>query len=337
MKTKISLSQFYILMFISNISFVTFISSDALNNNFFDSLVSIALAFVLGGLLAIPIFLKENKTTKSRLADAFYAFYFIVSDIIILTQILSVFSNTIYYNVSPVILSVTLLAVAIYGCVKGLEAVSRTAFFIFLIFILSFIFLGLGLVNLAKADNSEVLFYNNYTDSIKNTCLIFACSSYLPQTVLLCRFLNKKLDYNFFVWQGISMLALLLIFLAIVFCLGRFAKTQMYPFYSLFSVATLEPIQRMDNIFSLIALSFLTIRFSVDLILTKECFRKIVKKRFEFLIPVLSALVILLASVVLSNFNLVYYISNITLLKPIPIIFLGFILPLISLIKEKKL
>lgn len=336
MRTKISLNQFYILMFISNILFVTYISSDALGNNFFDSIISIALAFIIGALLSIPIYLKKQNTVQSKLGDAFYAFYFIFSDIIILTQILSVFSNTIYYNVSPVILSLSMLVIAFYGAQKGIEAVSRAAFFIFIIFILSLIFLGLGLVNLAKADNSEVLFYSGYSDCFKNTWLIFSASSYLPQSVMLLRYLNKKLDYKFFVWQGISMISLILIFLAIVFCLGRFAKTQMYPFYSLFSVATLEPIQRMDNIFSLITLTFLTTRVSVDLILTKECFRKIVKKRFEFVIPIISAVIILCVSVIFSELNLVYYISNITLLKPVPIIFLGFILPLISLIKEKK-
>ncbi|MFI3324633.1 MAG: hypothetical protein R3Y35_00490 [Clostridia bacterium] len=336
MKDKISLSQFYILMFISNVLFISYISSDALNNNFADSIISVITAFILGGLLTIPIYKIQETNDKKKITNIFYGFYFIMSDIIILTQVISVFSNTIYYNVSPIILLVALLLTSFYGYKKGIEVISRTAFFVFIIYILAMLFVMLGLVNLFKADNSEILFYDNYTDCIKNAWLIFSASSYLPQMVILKRYIGKKFNYKVFIWQGLACFSIIIIFLAIVFALGRFASTQMYPFYSLFSVAVLEPIQRMDNIFSLITLLFLTIRVSVDLVLIENCFSKFIKKRFSIIIPITSCVVILLVTFCLSELNLVYLTSNLSLLKPIPVILLGFVLPVIEILKSRR-
>ncbi len=335
MTSKISISQFGILIFIGSVTFLSVLTSNSINDNVIDSILSAIIACVIGALLSIPMFVNTDSEFLKKIGIV-YAVYFIISDIILLAQIENMYSNTIYPAQTTMFLGAMALIVACYGAYKGIETIARSGTIVFAGFVFCMILLICGTAYSICIENYEVLLHNGYNDTVRNTVIIFAKSSFLPQAFILLRFLNKKPSKAFFIWQIISLVAIVLSLSLIMYALGRFAKIQMYPFYTLSSVATLAPIQSMDIIFSYMWLSVICIRLALSLFLSSECLKDFAPKKIRKYMPIALVPIIFLGTFVGIKYNFFEVLVYVNMYLPIVIIILGFIIPLINVIKEKK-
>ncbi len=336
MKSKISTTELYIIGFISSILFLASFTSNTISDKITDSLFSTFLAIIFGIILSFPLFLSKHKQVEKTPIDIIYAIYFFISDVIILTQIQNMFSNTIYPDVEPVFLGIFVLSVAAYGAYKGIQAVGRSSIFVFCFIIFCILLITFGSLSLLDVENTEVMFYTGYSDSIYNSLKIFARSSVLPQLVILYRYANKELGYFFYVWQGVTLVCIISVFTLIMYGLGRFANIQMFPFYCLTSVSSLGPIRRMDLVFSMMWISALIIRFATDLFLIKECIGGYINGKVKKYIVTICAVLIIFFSYIMLELGLMDILTLLLLYSPIFTIILGFLFPLINLLKERN-
>lgn len=344
--TKISKSQLATSLSLSSIFFICTISTTALNENLWDSIVSSLIAFSLNFVIAIPIFnLSENKINlseligenkKTRVILFLYIFYFLINDALVLLQTETLYSNTIHQNDEAILLVILVLFVSAYGCIKGIEPVCRAALIIFVISILSILLMYLGLVDFFDINNREIFLYNGFSDTINNSITIFTRSSILPQLAVLYTFVKRdeKTINIFAVFNFISMLVIISAFFMIVCTMGRFTLVQSYPIYSVFSFAKIEPFEGVDALFSLTWLIILCVKISLDLIAIKQILFYIGIKNKEklntFLIEICIFAIFYLLSFVTE------FIAFIEIVLFVFIIVLGFIIPLYLILRGEK-
>ncbi|MFI3207381.1 MAG: GerAB/ArcD/ProY family transporter [Clostridia bacterium] len=338
MKEKIISKQLFVLMFLSAFSFVSTLSSDALGDNIWDSILSVFIAFGLNIALSIPIFLlfKKENTVPEKIAESiyfkplalFYLLFFVLSNSIEITQLENLFINTIFPDAPPIILASLLLLASVYGAIKGVEAVARASYFVFVFALIGLVLIVLGSFYLIDIDKREVFFYNGTDDMLWNTVVIFSRISTLPQLAILIFCVKDKAKITgFFTSQICVATACALIFVILVLCMGRFASTQIYPIYTLFTVAKLKPLERLDSIFSFVWLMIFTLKLSVSFVAIKIFFDK--KAVY------ISAVIMLFLSTSFVGIS-VLPTSYIQLFLIIPSLILGFFVPLYYLRKGKK-
>lgn len=280
---KISVSQLSVIAFLSSVSFLSSMSSRIINGNFYDSIISALISCALGLLFSVPILClhgrKQLTPLESSAASPFlmvlYFIFFIYSMAWNLTSISSMLVNTIFPDVAPWLLIVPMLLVAVYGCVKGAEAIGRSAFIIMVAFLLGIVLIIAGAMQLISPRGQRVFFYEGYTDLVKNTVTIFSRSTFLPQLVILISFASEGSKGSYVLWSGIAGIFTSGLLLVTQLCLGQYAGVLQYPVYGLAAASELAPLQRLDIIFSVIWLMIMLIRLTATLFAAGECVKRV--------------------------------------------------------------
>lgn len=343
MKEKVSSKQVFTVLFLSSILFIASLSSESLNYNLWDSVCSVLIAFAFNVILSIPIFLlrKNNKNLLSQLKRnkffavfaLLYIFYFLVSDIVTLSSMQNLFLNTLYPDVSPIILALLILATAFYGAYKGIEAVARSGFIVLLFFVIGIILTLLGLIDIIEFTNREQFFYEGYNDLFSNAAVVFSRCSIIPQLAIFSYCIKGEMKlWKFSLTQLFASLIVVFIIFITVFCLGRFSQTQIYPFYTLFTVSRLAPFERLDAIFSIIWLMVLTFKLSLNILIVKLISSK--SNKNNVLVLLVYCVLVLIGSVFLVE-NYILTLSIIQLISIIFSVILGSLLPLFYCVKGK--
>lgn len=351
MTGKITTSQFFILYFLSSTYYLSTISSEALRDNFSDSLISALLSGLLGIVLSLPLLSLHDKNGETsiqykirrdfggfaKVLFVFYMVYFIVSDVIILALMQSLLTSTIFSTVPPLLIGFMAMLVAYYGACKGLETVARAGLIAFVIMLLGTILIFLGVLPVFNFNNREIMFYKGFGDVGINTITIFARSTFLPQMVLLLSSVQGKITKASFWWTGGVAVLSWSVIIFIIHSLGGFAGTQLFPVYTLSAVSQLAPLQRLDIVFTLIWLTTLTIRLSCDLLAIQACLKtSVALKRSRYIIGGVGMLILVLAVCITDNYFITGMIYS-GFFMTIPAVLLGFGIPLYIKIKERKL
>lgn len=346
MDKKISKSQLAVTLLLSSIFFVCTISTTALNENLWDSIISVIIAFTVNFLMSLPLLklaesdkniselIRENRNI--RLLLVIYLVYFLINNALVLLQTETLYSNTIHQNDEAILLVALVLLVSIYGCIKGIESVCRAGLIIFVISVLGILLMYLGLVDFFNMNNREVFFYNGFSDTMSNFIVIFTRSSTLPQLAILLAFVKKdtKITANYAIFNAISTFILASAFFMVVCTMGRFTLVQSYPMYSVFSFAKIEPFEGVDALFSLTWLTILSVKISLDLIAMKNILFCIGIKKHEKTYVIVTAGMIFALFFVFSNIT--EYINLIEILVLFLIIITGFIIPFCLWLRRGK-
>ncbi len=335
------------MMFLSSIFFISVLSMNALSENLWDSIISVFAAFLFNILLSFPIFMlkSKGKNTAAILSESkkfkfilvFYALYFILSDILVLLQIQTMFLNTIYPDNSALILIVLVLSVSFYGAFKGTESVGRSSLVVFITVIICLSLVFLGIVDFFDLSNREQFFYTENNDSVTNFISIFSRASILPQLCILSFSVNGNMNFSSYsLFQLLGGFLCAFSFFMIVLTMGRFAETQLYPLYSLFSFSSIPPFERIDVLFSIIWLMTLCVKISTDLLCIKSLFIRPTMIKHQNKSAFISAIIIGTISIFAINFNLMTHFSSIQYFVCVSSLFLGVLIPLILLANKKN-
>lgn len=293
-QTKISAGQFFLLLFISHvITSITINAQTVGNSNFLDNMLSALLFAAVTGLFSIPIFALNHRYPEDSLpalaekkmggfgygVSAVYGLYFLCMNIFSLTLFLVLLVNTINPSAAKWSIALVICGIALYGAVKGIETVSRAAICVFVIFLLSIGAIFISLIPNVDFSYTEPLFRDGISQTMRGFLVFSARSTSLAELAVLLCFVQGKKRKGFAFWLlGVVAFICILLFF-IVSCLGEYGYFQLFPAYTLASVAEIIGIQRFDALFIGICMMTLVIRIACGLFAISECVSRVSKPR----------------------------------------------------------
>lgn len=343
---KISPMQLGCMMFMATVYFASVMTGDLLSDNFTDSITSVVLSFLMGVVLSVPLLISEHKTPdKPSAGDKYlvplYVVYFFFSGVMELSYMISMLNNTILPEDSPWVLAAGLIFPAAYSVYKGVETMGRGSLVLTAFYVISFILVIIGAMDMVNFGNLKFPFNDGGWEMLKNSFIILTRSTVIPQLVIISQFLNKgrRDKVVFYIWYALSALIMIVSLFMIIICLGEFADVQQFPMFTLSTAAALDPLQRLDIVFTSAAAASLTVKLALSIFGIVTLLRRILKKSPENILLLLTSVPMMIFSVLVSENNKlqigVYTLPICFLL----IIFLGFFVPLVKnisiRIKEK--
>ncbi len=346
---KITSGQFFVLMYLSSITYVSTLNSSTLNNNFTDSLLSVIASSLLSIILSLPVFFLHDKyeefnaqkLIKSKAKSfcvvifSLYIIYFLICDVIMLSLLIDLLVSTIFPSIQPIYIAFMVLIVSAYGAFKGIESIARAGLIILVLAVIGMLLVILGLFNLYDSDNRQVVLYNGFSDMLSNTVVIFIRSSFLPQALFLLSFVKGRTVKNSIITNSFTGVFTYIVIFFIIHCLGLFATIELFPVHTLSSVSKLLPIQRLDIVFVMLWFAILVIKISTDFIAIGSCIKNSFIRKHRKLFFISCAAVVLIFTFLLSQNNSFKMILVDPIITGSLILLLGLILPIILLMIKR--
>ena len=304
---------------------LTYIPTNEANARNIDKLVSIFIAMLFVFLSFLPVYFLSKRNEDYNIIDCvqrdakpltkpialFYviAFSYIV---IVTTSRFSLFiTSVLLVESKTAIFIIIILAAACYAAFLGIEAIARASLFVFAVLIFSMLFSCFILLKDVDLLNFRPLFYNG-TGCVFSEAAIDA--SKLIEAAVLGILAPKivggikKTIITFVIsfWIAVTMLVFLVISI-----LGEYSSVQLFPVYTLVSLARIGNFHRFDAILSGIWIAGDFIKAAVLITVSSECMRYVVKGRRHRVCMALSVLVIFAFSMFASySFERYLAISN---------------------------
>lgn len=311
-KTKISALQLYLMLFLSRALVGLTVNAQSVGgDNFLENIFSSLLHSAVLWVLSLPLFsmhrahpdLSLPALAELRMGgfgtciSALYALFFLVTNVFSLSMFLLLLFNTMDPIASRFSVALVLLAIAAFGAVKGIETVSRAAVCVFALLVFSLAVICVALLPNVRTDYTEPVFQEG-TEQFWRGALVFAGrSSSLAEFAVLMPFALENTRRKFALWNGGVTVFLGVLLFFTVSCLGEYAYLQIFPVYTLASIAEIAGVQRLDALFVGICLMALVIRLAVGLFAVSECCARYVRKNeSRALLVAGSALVVLMAA-----------------------------------------
>lgn len=292
MKTKISALQLYLMLFLSRVIVSITINVQTVGgSNLIESIFSSLGLFLYLTVFSLPLFVLHKSHPEASLLQiaenncgrgvsvpmsAIYALYFIVMNIFSLSLFLTLLVNT----TDPV--------------------ASR--------FSIVLVVLGMGMIFLAVSPNVTPhylmpLFYDGTDQTVQGFLVFTARCSSLAEFAVLMPFLTSTDTKSgkshrvlgFVVWNGGITVFLGVLLFFIVSCLGEYAALQVFPAYTLASIAEIAGIQRLDALFIGISMMALIVRIACGLFCIAVCMTPIPTRPRAWLTALIAALTAVLS------------------------------------------
>lgn len=336
-KGKISAFQFFSLVFVSRaVVSLTYIQAVTVGDFSTEILISYVFSFLLSVLFSLPAVFcikKGISIRENKFASLFYTIYCLY----ICSLTVSRFCNFIVSKMNShvpvfVILFIVLLSAG-YGAYLGIESLSRFGFFCAVsLCLVTVVVIGLNIKNFDIL-NLYPVYANTKSDMVKST-LIF-CSNTTQSVLLLL--LSDKVNINpvkpYFFGIGLSYF---IMFLFLLFCcgvLGSNANLQSFPIYSLFCLASVGDMSRLDILHTSFWTFAVYLKCAVLLYCCTDNYAKNRKPKAVFFFTALS----LIIAVVINYFvgTHMVYVSKIA--GFVSFVVFVMVIPLIFVIKRKMI
>lgn len=345
-KNKISVSQFFICMFLCNI-FITFgfWGQNTGANSVATNLFITAIGSILLILVCIPSYLVKKKVGESPISvlncvnnkfsiiiKTLYLLSYFIFACAFLSKYVKFFKYQINREAVEFIIILAIVLLCAFGCYKGVSALFRTNTILFVFFVITLVFIFIGLIDKIDFKNISlsIMHINKQLSQGISTILL----TILPLTtyVVFSDFLkgNQK---SGIINNALSINALyFIITVCTLFVLGEFTNVLKYPTFILSKEANLSVIKGGDGmmfalittvIFILIYLFFISGSLVIDAKKSK-------------LYPICYALALLVATSVTVYIPTVYNFITNTLFLSILAIFLLVVIPTFSYVIIKN-
>ncbi|MCI9575234.1 MAG: GerAB/ArcD/ProY family transporter [Clostridiales bacterium] len=322
--------------------------------NLADNILSCGIGFAVNFVLILPLYFLNRRGPGTNILEKsydlfgsfgaavalFYVIYFIFLDCYYLSFFHMFTVNVLDPKIPSWLIAVSVVAVAVYAAFQRLEAIARTAVLVLVIILVSLLFMFATVTSRIDLNNLQPFLYQG-TNQMWTGALQFlgrsACFSIM--TMVLPQVSGKrKLGFVWwnFVIYGFMSLALFIL----ASTLGNYGNTQLFPFYSLASVAGVGPFQRMDVIFIGVWISGIFLKIAMDLYLISRCFTQMFNQKVGKISIVCSAVVISAAAMLVVSmrwlYQLVFSLKLILPLTGVAAFLVPGILLLTDLIKHRK-
>ena len=348
-KQMISWKQAFVLVFISYmlvaLTYIPSAESDAKN---VDKLVSISIAMCLVLLSLLPVYFLSGRKSGCNIIDCvrdcakpltkpvalFYVLAFSYT-IVITTSRFSLFiTSVLLVESKTTIFIIIILAAACYAAVLGIEAVARASLFVFAVLIFSMLFSCVILVKDVDFLNLRPLFYNGASDIFSEA--ILDASKLIEAAVLgmLAPKIVGGIKKTIITFTLLFWVAVMLLTFLIISVLGEYSSVQLFPVYTLVSLARIGNFHRFDAILSGIWIAGDFIKVAVLLIVSGECMKYVVSGRRYRVCMVLTVIVIFAFSMLASfSFERYIAISNYVVIGAVTVA-ASVVIPLVLLVTD---
>lgn len=347
---KISVAQLFILLFLSRmIVTVTYSAYVAdISKMWYMSIASLG-GFLLTLVFVLPVYFLYRTDNRLTVTDNGYALFGKGGAVIaviyglyflwIILYTLSLFNlfvtDLMNPSISVVALSLAVIIASAYGAWKGIEAIARASTIILFAVIIALIFVICTLFNKIDVYNYTPITFSNSSDIGEAVLSMLARNSCIPAMAMLLPHANGKVKRGIIAWAVFVYLTIAVMVFIMVGVLGDYLKTQIFPVYSLTSLAQWGVLQRLDGIFLGIWTAGMFIKIALMIYLISACVKRIFGEIAGRAAIIISAVAVLTVSLLFSeNSNIMSMLFNNYILITITVI-TAVIIPLLLLIVKK--
>ncbi len=342
--TKISSLQFYLLLFLSRSVIVFSINSQTVGEgNFLDNILSSILLMVTLFVLVFPFYkmrklfpdqslLSIAESTLGNIGKAvsvIYGIFFLLINTISLSLFLTLIINTMNPSASRWSIAAVLVSIALFGAIKGIETITRTSICIFFLFLSGFILIFITLIPHFEMLFSEPLLHDGTDHLIQGYLYFFSHCSSVAEIAVLIPYVRNDKYVHFTIWNTCVTLFVSALLLFVVCVLGEYAYLQIFPVYTLSTMAEIAGIQRLDALVIGLSMTALVVRLSCGLFVIGECCSEIKKiKSKRWVISVSSFIIFCLSLWITGNSERTGFLFHIEYILPFTVL-VSAILPVI--------
>lgn len=325
-KQMISWKQAFMLIFISYMLVaLTYIPTAEANVKNVDKLVSIFIGMFFVFLSFLPVYFVSKRNENCNIIDCvqknakpltkpvalFYvlAFSYIV---IVTTSRFSLFiTSVLLVESKTAIFIIIILVAACYAAFLGIEAIARASLFVFAVLIFSMLFSSLILIKEVEFLNFRPFFYSGVSGlfgeaAIDASKLIEAAVLAILAPKIVGGMKKTIITFVLSFWVAVTLLAFLIISI-----LGEYSSVQLFPVYTLVSLARIGNFHRFDAVLSGIWIAGDFIKAAVLISVSNECMKYVVKGRRHRVCMALTVLIIFVFSMFASySFERYLAVSN---------------------------
>ena len=354
-ESYISSRQFFAMLIVFRM--VIMMTADTIllgGENLADNILSCGIGFALNFVLILPLYFLNRREPGTNLLEKsydlfgslgtavalFYVIYFIFVDCYYLSFFHIFTVNVLDPKIPSWLIAVSVVAVATYAALQRLEAIARTAVLVLVIILVSLIFMFATVTPRIDLNNFQPFLYRGTGQMWTGVLQFFGRSTEFAIIAMILPQVSGNRKKGFFWWNlviyGFMSLALFILATA----LGDYSNTQLFPFYTIASVAGVGPFQRMDVIFIGVWISGLFLKIAMDLYLIFRCFTQIFNQKAGKISMVCSAAVISAGAMLVVSirwlYQLVFSLKLILPLTGTAAFLVPMILLLANLIKHRK-
>lgn len=212
-----------------------------------------------------------HKVTPSAIifVSAYYSLYFVYAIEYFLVSYTDMFVKKLNPDANKYVIAFVLLLVCIYSAYKGVNAITRSAIFIFAFSFISYILIFSGSIPSLDFNHNNLEISGNTADFISNS-IFFATPSFIA-VIYACvsgYTKNFKIRHTIFTTAFIAVLFALVIFF-VYFSLGSYANQQEYQSFILSKASRLGTIGGLDSLY--LSVTTLAIFLIISLLLCCVC------------------------------------------------------------------
>lgn len=349
--------QLLALLIISRILFSTdFIPALSAGNSLQDILPAVPVVFLLNLILAFPMIVLLKRHPNRDFVECSmqalgkgpgYIVCLLVYGFLLLYSASTLCSFGVFYtslinqDISVLFIFVTLLAVAVYGAIKGIETLARFGLVVMIIYLLVLILISVTMLPISDTDNLKPLFYSGPRVFIQ-TILSGVNMSVELMLLAMCTPFIRQQDHFvrvYVIWDVLAMLFWFLTLLLVVVVLGPFGSKQLFPLGTLVTNSKLSTFQRLDAIDLVSWVLEAVLMMGFYIFAMSQCLmRTFLRKWRRSCIAVSAVLCGVLAYLAWSRYNLLLYLydSPYTLMLVLGVLFaLPVFVLLCDVVKEK--
>lgn len=324
----------FCLVFICRIALALVnVQGSSLKNIAGDNIISLVLSLGLTLAAALPAVMccRKNKNPLDiKPLGYLYRAYFVFITALNTARFSYFASSVINPETNAWLFALLLSVCAFYCAVLGIEAISRTGAFVFVLMIIAVLII----IVFNSSEFDEVNLYpvlvNTNSDIFKNTLLFTANTSEIAVFLCLCRKVNGDSVKSFIQGLLASFTVMLVLIYFLLGSLGASASMYSYPFYTMFQISKLSNAGRPD----VLHISFWIMAAFMKNTVTMYCALNSGEVKSKKPVGIITGALVLLGAVICCSG------ARITALFPkliiIPFVLFCFVLPLLTLIFAKR-
>ncbi|MBE6811678.1 MAG: hypothetical protein E7523_02220 [Ruminococcaceae bacterium] len=293
MKNKISSLQLFCILFVSRLlGTFTYMSQLQTTLHAGSRIVATGVCLIFSILSAIPVLLflqKQNNASflnsvsilsdkTSRLIGIFYAVVFLFAAIITITRF-GLFAGTVLIQNTGLYISVFfLLLVSIYCVYQGLQPFARTAVIFAVILLFSLISVIAGTIGECDLSNIPSVQKNEIPDIVRQAFFSACRNIEIPALLFISEEIKGKAHSTVLKFITVFSIISALLFTVAGGVLGEFGEQQIFPLFTLTSVAKFGLFERMEDLLTGIWIVCAMLKTAFLLYVASQCLQKSLHK-----------------------------------------------------------
>lgn len=281
-KSAVTSGQIFVLLFVNRICIALLSGMTAVGGgNVWEIFLPLIITSAVNFLFLIPIISINRQVRESensyihnfylmKTISIFYGLYFL-ADIISILLHFSDFAQEMTKTVNSKVIIFILLAAALYGALRGIEAISRFSAVSFAAIILSAVMIFSFLIPSYSSDNLLPFEYFGSNTISSGIVRIFSMTNEAAVLFMLCPLTKGKFMKCAVMWNIFMSLFLTAMLIIIGGSLGEYLIGKAFPFYHIIDGAGI--LQRFNPFFIGVCISLLFCSITMKLFIVSHCIR----------------------------------------------------------------